>query len=92
MTAGFANVSGEFANVRGDMATEFANVRAEMTASSANAHGEFTAIRVEMATEFAAVHARFAEMDLKMATQLRTTVVTHVGTMVGLAAFMAAIT
>ena len=33
-----------------------------------------------------------ADMDTKMATQLRITTVTHIGSMIGLAAFMTAIT
>ena len=61
--------------------TELKEMRAEMT-------GEFARVDVRIAELSSDLKGDMARLDLRMAQQLRITVLAHVGSMIGLAAFL----
>jgi septal ring factor EnvC (AmiA/AmiB activator) len=91
MNAQFERVDARFDRVDAQFAqvdAQFDRVDAQfgqVDAQFAKVDAEFKALRADMATEFAGVRT-------EMASQLRITVLTHLGSMIGLAALMAALT
>ncbi len=81
---------------RDDLDRQDLLTKAEFNAQRAETAAEFSAVRAEMATEFAAVRSEmttgFARLDKALAAQLRVTVLTHVGSMIGFTALIAGLT
>ena len=67
-----------------DLTREIGALRAEFRGDGAQLRGEFAELRGEMAQ-------LRGDVTLQMAKQLRVTVLTHVGSMLGLAAFLTAL-
>ena len=80
-----AQLRGELAQLRGELKSDIAELRTEVKGDIAELRtevkGDIAELRIEMKTEIASLH-------LQMAKNLRTTVITQVGSMAAFAGFV----
>ncbi|MCH7789942.1 MAG: hypothetical protein IH940_10955 [Acidobacteria bacterium] len=85
-------LSSDIRELRTDMNAELSAVRTDMNAQFSAVDAQFAQVNAR----FTAVDAQFAmlrgDIDSKLASQLRITVLTHVGSMIGLAGLVVALT
>ncbi len=86
------DMNAELSAVRTDMNAQISAVRTDMNAQFSAVDAQFA----QVDARFTAVDAQFAmlrgDIDSKLASQLRITVLTHVGSMIGLAGLVVALT